>query len=330
MSKRRWIITLLFLFCISTPTGHAEAYESKQMYVGGMPAGFMLNLEGVQVVSISEVETSYGVIAPANDSGILPGDIFTWLNDQKVTTIQDLDGVLEHSDGETISYTIQREGRELNGLIHPAQDKNDKRFKLGILIRDCVSGVGTITCIEKETGTFGSLGHAICDEYNKTLSVRDGKVYACSIVGVNKGIRGKAGELKGIFLNRDPIGKAMDNKQTGIFGTYNSVLDLPLVETNTIENVKIGKAEIYTTVDGEKPKKYAINIVKVDHNNKNEKNFVIKITDKALLEQTGGIVQGMSGSPIIQNGKLIGAITHVFINDPTRGYGIGIHEMFGT
>lgn len=330
MRKRRLFITLLFLLCLTIPTPKAYAETSKEMYVGGMPAGFMLNLDGVQVVAVSEVETTYGMIAPAKDSGILPGDIFTELNNSKVSTIHELDGILSESEGMSIPYKIKRDGSILDGIIHPVQDKNDKKYKLGILIRDCVSGVGTITCIEKDTAKFGSLGHAVYGENKEHLSVRDGKVYACSIVGVNKGVRGKAGELKGIFLNREPLGSATENKHTGIFGTYYDRINLPLVETASLSSVKIGKAEIYTTIDGEVPQKYSINIVKVDKNNKEDKNFVIKITDKKLIDITGGIVQGMSGSPIIQNGKLIGAITHVFVNDPTRGFGIGINEMFGS
>lgn len=330
MCKRRWLIILLFTFCISAPMPRASAECGTEMYVGGMPAGFMLNLDGVQVVAISDVETTYGVIAPAKESGILPGDIFTQLNEKKVSSIKELDGVLAESQGMSIPYQIKRDGNMLEGMISPAEDKNDRRYKLGILIRDCVSGVGTITCIDKQSGKFGSLGHAVYGENNEKITVRDGKVYACSIVGITKGVRGKAGELKGIFLNRDPIGKATENNQTGIFGTYQADRNLPIAQTLPVSKAKIGKAEIYTTIDGEKPKRYSISIVKVDRYNKDGKNFVVKITDKTLIDATGGIVQGMSGSPILQNGKLIGAITHVFINDPTRGYGIGINEMFGS
>ena len=162
------------------------------------------------------------------------------------------------------------------------------------------------------------------------MNVDKGNIYQCSIVNVVKGERGRAGELKGLFLNDKCIAAADTNCATGVYGNFNRDYDTSSLRSISIgENVQPGKASIYTTVDGVKPKEYSVSIVKVDSRNKQNKNYVIKITDKDLLEQTGGIVQGMSGSPIIQGGKLVGAVTHVFLNDPTRGYGISIMNMLG-
>ena len=201
-----------------------------------------------------------------------------------------------------------------------------------MLIRDELSGIGTVTYIEKGSGRFGSLGHAVCDEERDSLSIADASVYLCSIIGVNRGERGRAGDLKGLFLSDYKIASADKVCETGLYGTFDDGYDcsaLPTVEIAPLSAATIGSAVIYSTVDGTVPQAYDVAIAKVDPNNKQNKNFVIKVTDEELLRETGGIVQGMSGSPIVQDGKLIGAVTHVFLNDPTRGYGIGIEKMIG-
>ena len=198
------------------------------------------------------------------------------------------------------------------------------------MIRDSISGIGTVTYIEKGTLRFASLGHAVADNTGKLMNVEKGNIFQCSIVNVVKGERGRAGELKGLFLNDTSVAVADTNCVTGVYGNFNKNYDTSSLKTMRIgESAQPGKASIYTTVDGVAPKEYSISIVKVDGGNKQNKNYVIKVTDKELLERTGGIVQGMSGSPIIQDGKLVGAVTHVFLNDPTRGYGINISNMLG-
>ena len=176
------------------------------------------------------------------------------------------------------------------------------------------------------------MGHAVCDESRVSFALADATVYRCSIVGINRGERGRAGELRGIVLSDDPIASADKVCETGLYGTFADKYDysaLQTVEIAPLSQATIGEAVIYSTVDGVEPRAYEVAIAKVDAGNRSNKNFVIKVTDEDLLRESGGIVQGMSGSPIVQNGKLIGAVTHVFLNDPTRGYGIGIEKMLG-
>lgn len=213
--------------------------------------------------------------------------------------------------------------------VTPVKDRLTARYKIGVLIRDGVSGIGTVTYIEKESGRFGALGHAVAGEDRTNLKITDGVVYACSIVGVSKGVRGRAGELRGMFLSEKCIGNADKLSSVGIYGRKTEGYSCAELKEATASsaNVKPGKACIYSTVSGEIPQEYSVEIVKVDKSNRENKNYVVKITDEDLISQTGGIVQGMSGSPIVQNGSLVGAITHVFVNDPTRGYGIDISQM---
>jgi stage IV sporulation protein B len=290
----------------------------------------MLNMGGVQVVSVTDVVTKDGVFSPAADAGIAEGDIIEKANEREIKDIDSLNEVLEKSRGNTISLTVRR-GEERRVVdLQPRQDDINQKYKIGVLIRDTVSGIGTITYIDKENGKFGALGHGVYDEDGKIFTVNGGRVYECGIMSVTKGIRGKAGELKGIFTGDGGIGTSEALNDSGLFGKIDEDIDVSgceKAEIAPLSEAHIGDAYIYSTISGFTPQKYEISIVKVDEGNKQNKNFVVKIKDKELIEQTGGIVQGMSGSPIMQDGKLIGALTHVFLNDPTRGYGIGIEKM---
>jgi stage IV sporulation protein B len=201
--------------------------------------------------------------------------------------------------------------------------------KLGILIRDTISGIGTVTYVDKTTQTFAALGHPVLDKNNQMIELNGGAIYGCVIYDVKQGLRGMPGELHGIFENDNMIGQATLNCRSGVYGNVSAETDynrLQKIYAGKLEDVKIGKAEIYTTIEGTERQAYQISIIKVE-NNRDNRDFVIRIDDERLKEKTGGIVQGMSGSPIVQNGKLVGAITHVFVNDPTRGYGIAVEKM---
>lgn len=307
----------------------SAATDERTVYVGGMSAGFTLKTGGAQVIGLSEIVTEKGTCSPALTSGLRTGDKIQKIQGIRVDSITDLNEIVEKSKGVELNVEICRGGETLNLAVTPVKETVTNKYKIGVLVRDSVSGIGTVTYIDKTTGRFGALGHAVTDQTNKTMSLSDGTVYTCSIVGVSKGIRGKAGELRGMFLNDKCFGKAEKICNCGIFG-YISEDFQPTECMSAVANsqaAKPGAAVIYSTVSGVEAKRYNVEIVKVEKYNKENKNYVLKITDEQLISETGGIVQGMSGSPILQDGYLIGAVTHVFLNDPTRGYGIDINQM---
>ena len=322
-------LSFSFAFCgFNVVTAFAEDTNEKIVYVGGMSAGFTLKSGNTQVIGMCEVVTENGVYSPALSAGIRAGDTIVSVSGIRIETITELNEVVNKSQGNTISMQIHRGKETFDISVKPVKDKISERYKIGVLVRDSVSGIGTITYIDKQ-GRFGALGHSVVGENHKEMQISNGQVYECSIVGVSKGVRGKAGELRGMFLNEKPFGVAEKLCDCGIFGEISkdfkrTNLTPKIADSN---NAKPGNAYIYSTVSGICPKRYEIEIVKVDKANRENKHYVIKIKDDDLISETGGIVQGMSGSPILQNGKLIGAVTHVFLNDPTRGYGIDIKQM---
>lgn len=321
------VLSLAFAFCsYNVITASAE---DKTVYVGGMSAGFNLKTEGAQIIGTCEVVTETGSYSPASEAGLRMGDCILKIDGISVDSITELNEIVNKGKGKTQNFEISRGETSFNVSIQPLKDRLTNRYKIGILVRDSVSGIGTVTYINKTNGRFGSLGHSVASENKRPMKISDGAVYECSIVSVNKGLRGKAGELRGMFLNDKCIGNAEKLCDCGIFGYISPKFDVSALQSAVADskNAKPGEAYIYSTVNGVCPKKYDIEIVKVDKHCKDNKNYVIKIVDEELIEETGGIVQGMSGSPILQNGKLIGAVTHVFLNDPTRGYGIDIHTM---
>ena len=307
----------------------AAAPQEQIVYVGGMSAGFTLKTGGAQIIGTCEVITEKGACAPALDAGLRAGDVIYKVEGISIEGITQLNEIVNKSNGKALSIEFERGEERQTKQIQAVKDKISGRYKIGILIRDSVSGIGTVTYIDKESGRFGSLGHSVTGENKKEMQISGGSVYECSIVGINKGIRGKAGELKGMFLNDKCFGQAEKLCNCGIFGQISKDFATEGLKTAVASSAdaKPGEAYIYSTINGNSPKRYEIEIVKVDKNNKENKNYVLKIKDEALICETGGIVQGMSGSPILQDGKLVGAITHVFLNDPTRGYGIEIGKM---
>ena len=301
-----------------------------EVYVGGMPAGFTLGMDGAQVVGICEVLTESGASCPAREAGLEVGDVIVAFNGIKITSAEDIGSALACCNGRRSQVTLRSDEGDEKVEISPVKDLASGKYKIGVLIRDSVSGIGTVTYIEKNSLRFGSLGHPVSDESGKLMPLGAGNIYRCTIVSVVKGERGRAGELKGLFMGEGEIASADKNCETGIYGNF-----APSEEISSLRTVQVGadarpgKACVISTVDGIEPKEYEVSIVKVDAENRQNKNFVLKVTDARLLAATGGIVQGMSGSPILQDGKLIGAVTHVFLNDPTRGYGIAIQKMIG-
>ena len=309
----------------------ASAETGGGLYLGGFPAGFVLSTTKVEVVGICEVLTEKGTCSPARDAGIQTGDVIDKINGEKVSKTSDVNEIIAR-EYKKYEVEILRGNEKLTLPIVPVKDLSSGGKRIGVLVKDSLNGVGTVTYIDKTNNKFASLGHPITDGANNVLQINGGTVYNSLIYDVKRGVRGTPGELRGAFES-SVIGQAAVNCSCGVYGKLAENFNcskLVKVSKASLDEVSIGTAYIYSTVYGKEPEAYKISIVKVEKNNKDNRNFVIKVEDKRLIEKTGGIVQGMSGSPIVQNGKLIGAVTHVFINDPTRGYGIGIDKMLSS
>lgn len=295
--------------------------EKIKVYLGGYPLGFTFKCNGVLVVAISN----------ENITNLTEGDIIKKIEDFDVFNVENISDVLNNkvNSSKTLNLTIVRKNEELKSTIKPIYDSVSRKYKLGLWIRDDAAGVGTITYVRKDNLRFGALGHPVCDiDTGSIMPVSSGNIYKCNIVGFKKGVKGNPGELKGLFLRNGSIYGNLDkNKNSGVYGVFeNERIDFvneKEVEVADRSEIKSGKATIRCTIDGYEPQEYDIEIVKMYFQKGREtKSMFIRVTDKELIEKTGGIVQGMSGSPIIQNGKLVGAVTHVFVSDPTKGYGI--------
>ncbi len=321
-------ITLFDIF----PVKSAEIHPIPENFVTpcGTPFGVKLFAKGPMVINISDVKTETGVFSPAEEAGIKKSDTVTHVNGEKISNNEQLAHIVELSAGQPISVRVLRNNNSIDFTAKPVKSIEDKKYKIGMWVRDSSGGVGTATFYDPSKGTFSGLGHGICDiDTGELLPLEHGDVMKASIKGVTKGTEGKPGELKGSFIEKKPIGTLKANIETGVYGTFSSPLSQgERMKIAMKQQVKTGSAKILTTISGETPQYYDINIENINYSEKNPtKNILISITDKKLLEECGGIVQGMSGSPIIQNGMLVGAVTHVFINSPKRGYAIFSETM---
>ena len=318
-----FLLAVGFISCALFFNTNVAYADVRTVFLGGAPAGFSMQTKGALIAGLSDVITNDGIKSPSKDAGLKQGDVIYCIENIEVNSAKDVERVVSLTDG-ALSVEYSRCGNVSTTKITPATDINGGK-KLGIFIRDEISGIGTVTYIDNDK--IATLGHPVLDENGSLLKIIKGKIFKCNITGCVKGEKGNPGELRGVILKNEEIGKIESNTEYGVFGTLNDIVkDADLKEIEIGEG-KMGDAEIYTTIEGRVPKKYSISIIKVDTMFSDSKNYVVKITDKELLSETGGIVQGMSGSPIVQNGKLVGAITHVFINDPTRGFGISINNM---
>ncbi len=314
------LVVLALVTCLNFNNVRADNFDNK-LYLGGMPAGFSIQTRGANIVGLCDVVSNDGVKSPSKDADIRIGDVILSIDNTEINCASDIENAINNKT--EVVLLINRCGEKLIKNIKPAKDSSGKS-KLGVFVKDDVCGIGTITFIKGDS--FASLGHPVINDDGNIANIINGNIFKCNISGCVKGERGKPGELKGMFLKTNSIGSIEKNTERGVYGKISQSFDKSkLLEIATGE-ATMGDATIFTTVKGSEPKKYNISIIKIDNEN-GCKNFVIKITDKNLLQITNGIVQGMSGSPIVQNGKLIGAVTHVFINDPTRGFGISINNM---
>lgn len=331
---KRGAVFLLLIIIMSTMTVNISASpdsDIKNVYLGGIPFGIKLYTEGITVVGFSDVDTDAKIKSPAYEAGIRENDIIINVNSKAILAVDDFLNITESSKGEPICVDYKRSGKVYSATFSPVLSKSENRYKTGMWVKDSTAGIGTVAYINPKDGSFAGLGHSICDtKTGEILKMTKGVVTDVEITGVEKGEKGSPGELKGNFL-QGKRGSLVSNTPVGVFGVYGKIPELitdsDLMEIATASDIVIGSAKIRCTIGAEGPKEYEINLCSLNLNDETNKNFIIEITDKNLIDTTGGIVQGMSGSPIIQNGKLIGAVTHVFISDPTKGYGISIENM---
>jgi len=309
---------------------NSDKYKGMKLYAGGMPFGVKFMTEGVLIIGFCEIPTGKSAVAPAKSAGLQIGDVIISINGNQIGCSAELSKIVEESGGAALEIAYVRDGRDLKTKLTPAYSAEESKYKSGIYVRDSGAGIGTVTYINPKTLEFGGLGHGICDgDTGKLIPMQRGSVVDVTINGVVKGLVGTPGEVKGYFSS-GKTGTLFKNTEWGVFGAYAS---LPtkcrkgLYEVGLRDEVKNGKAKIICTLDEGGEQSYEVEISEIKLASTSNKCFNVKVTDPKLLEKTGGIVQGMSGSPIIQNGKLVGAVTHVLINDPTTGYGIFIENM---
>lgn len=303
---------------------------------GGQSIGVKLNTLGVLVVGYHQIDTEAGKKSPGEIAGVRVGDIIKEINGTKIEKMSDVTPFIQNAGktGEPLNLIIARENQDIKTKLVPLKDKNDHVYRIGLYIRDSAAGIGTMTFYHPETKKYGALGHVISDmDTKKPIVVQDGQVLRSTVTSIEKGSNGDPGEKLARFSSdREIIGNITRNSPFGIFGKLtkqmeNGIMDkpLPIALSN---QVKEGPAKILTVVSSDKVEQFDVEIVSaIPQKFPATKGMVIKITDPKLLAKTGGIVQGMSGSPIIQDGKLVGAVTHVFVNDPTSGYGVHIEWM---
>ncbi len=311
---------------VSLKKVEVKNYNNLCLIPSGRTFGVRLYGEGVCVVGLAEVENGKTGVCPASLAGLAVKDLILSVNDSPIKTVTDLKTVIENSDGTPLRIRYRRGKEEKSAVLTPVYDETDGKYKTGMWVKDSATGIGTVSFVYPETGEFGALGHGICDaERGTLLSLNRGVVTDAVITDIVTGSRGKPGELKG-YLKTGKTGALLKNTECGVFGVLADPPKEGAIPIAPASSVKVGKATLRTMLDGKAPADYEIEIIEV-HAKSPNKSFTVKVTDPRLLEKTGGIVQGMSGSPIIQNGKLIGAVTHVMIGDPTQGYGIFIENM---
>lgn len=317
--KRIAKITACFLLCISCLT---SPIFGRELIAVGQVVGLELQDGTVTVAAFDE---ELGDAAQA--AGLEVGDQILRVDGKTVSCAEDIRHALDSSKG-TVELEIRREGKQIRCKVSPEVTADGP--KLGIYLRQGVTGVGTVTWYDPQTKQFGTLGHGVNNSAGQLLSMTSGSTFRTRVAAVRKGKAGEPGQLMGCAEDRTAIGSLHTNSSQGVFGVSNVDWEGRTLQTANWEEIQTGKATILSTVSGNTVQEYSVEILKIyPKASSSGRNLLIKVTDPALLEATGGIVQGMSGSPIIQDGKLIGAVTHVLVNDPTTGYGIFIENMLG-
>lgn len=335
--EKSTIKTLIFKIFGFLPIKSIETKieNEKEVFVGGSPIGFSIDVDGLIVLGGNSVLTENGLVNTFESSGLKKGDIINSIGDKKISSVKELKEVLENIDykGDSLIFHVTRKGEDLTIEIKPVKDSEEGKYKLGLWVRNDAAGVGTLTYVECDSLRYGALGHPITDyETGAIIPAKSGKIFTCSVVGLNKGEKGAPGEIKGVFMQgKNNKGTVEKNTPYGVFGTLtekDKIIDSnKILDIGSRLTMKPGKAILISSISGVS-EEYEIEIIKANYQpTSSDKSFVFRVIDERLLDLTGGIIQGMSGSPILQNGKVVGAVTHVFVSDPTKGYGIYVDWM---
>ena len=317
-------------------SSEVEVMSPMKLLPGGQSIGVTLQTQGVMVVGQAPVVDKNGQnIFPAKEAGIEVGDILLKIDDRDVRTDQEVSNAINLAGKQkgNANVLFKHHDQILEKIVQPIFCIETGRYRMGLFVRDEAAGVGTLSFLDPVSKQYGALGHVITDaDTNQKIEVYNGKIIASTIYSIEKGKRGHPGEKIGSFIPNSVFSGTIEkNTMTGIFGTMTGQVENPYfkeaIPVGWESEIKVGPAKIYTVIKGEKIEEFAVNIDRVMHNRTDSKNMIVRVTDPRLLEVTGGIIQGMSGSPIVQDGKLIGAVTHVFVNDSQRGYGVFIQNM---
>ncbi len=330
-TAERYQSTLRLLHAVPIKQVAVTVVDAPVVQVCGTPFGIKLYTDGVLVVGLGDVATAAGLVGPASAAGIRVGDSILSIDGQPVATNEEVAACINRCAGRSVQLVVRRDGVEFTARLTPARPAEGTGYRAGMWVRDSSAGVGMLTFYEAGSGAFAGLGHAVSDvDTGEILPLATGEIVPAIIRGVERSTRGTPGELKGYFMPGS-LGRLSVNGEEGLYGILSHRLSNAIAMPVAMkQEVQTGEAQILTTLEGEEPRLYAVEIEKVRLNAAKTRHMVIRITDEALLNATGGIVQGMSGSPIIQNGKLIGAVTHVLVDDPTRGYAIFAENMLET
>ena len=315
---------------IPLKTVKLKTVAENSVVLGGEAFGLKMYTNGLIVVGFSDINTAQGSKNPAADAGIEKGDLLKTLNGVRLTKNSDVASIINASGGAEATFTIEREGEKKTVTLTPVFSEDEGKYKVGIWVRDSAAGIGTISFYEPETGLFVGLGHGIYDSDTEALMpAAEGEIVKTTITGVKKGEKGSPGELYGFFDQETVIGELHGNTTLGVYGKLTAAVEGESLPIALKQEIELGDAKVITPAIGGGKKEYDVRITSIVNDDKGSgRNMIIKITDPELLELTGGIVQGMSGSPIIQNGKIVGAVTHVLVNDPTCGYAVFAEKMY--
>lgn len=325
--EERYSVEISFLNVVPVKNSFLTVSSRKYVAVSGELFGLRLYTDGVIIVDTDEVDTETGYVSPSKQAGLEKGDIIYSVDSQRTETSSTVSQIFVASQGKPLKVEYVRNGKHYTTTLSLAYSQSEQKYKAGLWIRDSAAGIGTMTFYDTQTGVFAGLGHGVCDvDTGELLPLSQGDIVSAYVNGCYKGKYGQAGELCGVF-NSGSNGTLVVNCETGVYGICDEVSSENILPVSCSYEVKTGYAQIISTVDDSGPQYYDIEITKISSSDSQSKNITIKVTDSKLIEKTGGIVQGMSGSPIIQNGMLVGAVTHVFINDPTQGYAIFAETM---